>query len=256
MQPQNIRIAERFRGPPTSGNGGYVTGVVAGLLTDQRFDLPDQAAAEVTLRAPVPLERALQVTRETNVLRVQDGESLVAEGVLSTLTLDVPEPPDWDQALAARPRSAALAPGFHPMLRAERLGFHPICFCCGAELGPTEGLHVYAAPVPERRQVAAAWRCDPSFADADGLLSPAIICTALDCPGQYAWLAEGTRTGMLGRLTVRIEAPVRADERNLVIGWTLGSEGRKFHAGTALFNQRGQLCAYAKAVWIGVKAAT
>jgi hypothetical protein len=50
---------------------------------------------------------------------------------------------------------------------------------------------------------------------------------------------------------VRILRAPRAAEPCVVIGWTMGSEGRKYYAGTALFDAQRQLCAYAKAVWIG-----
>ena len=110
---------------------------------------------------------------------------------------------------------------------------------------------MYAAHVRELNQVAAAWTCHPSLANEDGLVAPELICAALDCPGQFAWLAQGTRTGLLGRLTARVERPVLAGTPCVVIGWTMGNEGRKFYAGTALFDQDRQLCAYAKAVWIG-----
>lgn len=253
MSAHTIRIAERFRGPPKSGNGGYVTGVVSALLTAGRFDLPDDGAAEVTLRAPVPLDRDLTVQRDDAGLRVVDGAQLIAECVLTTLVVDVPTPPSWDEALLVCGSSPSLVRGFHPLLGAERVGFHPICFCCGAELAAEAGLHVYAAPLPARRQVAAAWTAPSAFADAAGELPPEIVCTALDCPGQFAWLAEGVRTGMLGRLSVRIVKPVRAAERCVITGFTLGHEGRKYYAGTALFDATGALCAVARAVWIGPK---
>ena len=246
-----IIIEEQFRGPPKSGNGGYVTGVIAGLLTGGRFDLPQLGAAEVTLRAPVPLDQPLSVAGEAERLRVLDGERLIAEAQLTTLALEVPEPASYDEALAVRPTSLSLRVGFHPWLAAERVGVHPICFCCGAELAPDKGLHVYAAALAERKQVAAAWVAPAAYAAESGELPAAIVCAALDCPGQFAWNAEGVRTGMLGRLAVRIEKPVRAAERCVVIGWTMGSEGRKYYAGTALFNEQRELCAYAKAVWIG-----
>jgi hypothetical protein len=251
MSETTIVIPDRFRGPPQSGNGGYVCGVMAGLLTGGRFDLPDGRAAEVTLRAPVPLDREIAVRRGADTLAAHCGETLIAEAALATLEVTVPAPASWEQALAVREQSPSLKVGMHAWLKQERKGFHPICFCCGAELAPDQGLHVYAAAVPERSQVAAAWTPHPTFGDADGYLAPEVICAALDCPGQFAWLAAGTRTGLLGRLTSRVERRVRAGEPHVVIGWTMGNEGRKFYAGTALFNARGELCAYAKAVWIG-----
>lgn len=247
----SVVIEDMFRGPPRSGNGGYVTGLVAGLLTGGRFDLPQQQAAEVTLRAPVPLDRPLAIVQGEGQLRVTDGEQLIAEASIVRLSLDVPEPASFDEALAARDGSASLRRGKHPFFPGERIGFHPVCFCCGAELAADVGLHVYAAAIPERSQVAAAWIAPARFARADGTLPPEIVCTALDCPGQFAWLAEGVRTGLLGRLTPRIERPIRAGERCVVIGWTMGQERKKFFAGTALFNEQRELCAYASSVWIG-----
>jgi hypothetical protein len=249
MRDVTISIPEKFRGPPSSANGGYATGVFGRLLSGGLE--PGGDAVEVTLRAPVPLDRALRVEPRDGSLHVRDGETLIAEAKPSELELEVPEPASWERALAVRDRSPALKLAPHPWLGAERVGFHPICFCCGAELTADLGLRVFAAPVPGLTQVAAAWTCEPAFAGENGELSPEIVCTALDCPGQFAWLAEGTRTGLLGRLTVRIERPVRAGEPCVVIGWTLGNEGKKFYAGTALFDREGALCAYAKAVWIG-----
>jgi hypothetical protein len=251
MTETSITVPDRFRGPPHSGNGGYVCGVLAGLLTGGRFDLADGRAAEVTLRAPVPLDTALAVRRTGETLVAHHGEALIAEAALVPLQMQIPEPPSYGAALAVRDRSPSLKVGMHPWLNEERKGFHPICFCCGAELAPDQGLHVYAAEVEGRDQVAAAWTCHPTFAGADGYLPPEIVCAALDCPGQFAWLAAGTRTGLLGRLTARVLRSVRAGEPCVVSGWTMGSEGRKHFAGTALFDAEGTLCAYAKAVWIG-----
>lgn len=263
MAATTLVIPERFRGPPHSGNGGYVTGVFGATIDGDHFagasgagplhgpDAPDRPAVEVTLRAPVPLDKPLQLARGANAASVLDGQQLIAEVSATRLRLEVPEPASWAEALALRPTSAALHVGDHRWLGPKRIGFHPICFCCGAELAQDAGLHVYAAPVPARHQVAAAWTAPESFADESGRSPPPIVCTALDCPGQYAWLAEGTRTGMLGRLEVHIARPVRAGEQHVVIGWTLGNEGRKYYAGTALFDPRGDLCAFARATWIG-----
>ena len=40
-----------------------------------------------------------------------------------------------------------------------------------------------------------------------------------------------------------------------VIGWKLGDEGRKHYAGTAIFDEDGDLCAWARATWIHLEAA-
>jgi hypothetical protein len=250
MRDGTISIPEKFRGPPKSANGGYATGAFGALLAPDFGSEPGRAV-EVTLRAPVPLDRELAYGMHADALVVRDGETLIAEARRAELDLEVPAPASLEQALSVRNRSASLIVGKHPWLGEDRVGFHPVCFCCGAELTPDLGLRVFAAPLPDLAQVAAAWTGEASFAASSGELPPEIVCTALDCPGQFAWLAEGTRTGLLGRLTVRIDRPVRAGEPCVVIGWTLGNEGKKFYAGTALFDASGTLCACAKAVWIG-----
>jgi len=251
MSDNTILIAAKFRGPPTSGNGGYVAGVFADALTHGIHDLPNHDAVEVTLRAPTPLDQALTTHRDEQSLIIRHGDRLIAEAAIKSLDMDVPTPATWDEAMAVREQSYSFPVGINTLFAPPLRGIHPICFCCGAELSPTEGTHVYSAPLKQKQQVAAAWIPNEALADERGFVCPEFVWTALDCPGQMAWMAEGTRTGMLGRLTARIDKPVRASERCVVIGWTMGNEGKKYFAGTALFNEAGELCAYAKAVWIG-----
>jgi hypothetical protein len=250
MSDSEILIAAKFRGPPKSGNGGYVSGVIADAFTQGVHNLPNQGAVEVTLRAPTPLDQPLTTHRERELFLVHHGDTLIAEATTKTLQMNVPTPATWDEAIAAREHSYSFPLGINPLFIPPLRGIHPVCFCCGTELDPTQGAHVYSAPLKEKRQVAAAWIPDASLA-INGVVRSEMIWTALDCPGQMAWMAEGTRTGMLGRLTARIEKTVLAGERCVVIGWTIGNEGKKHFAGTALFNSSNELCAYAKAVWIG-----
>jgi hypothetical protein len=244
MNSETITIPNRFRGPPASGNGGYVCGAIGALLGV----LPGDHAAQVRLRSPVPLDIPLEVKHAKDLTTVHHGETLIAEAVPGPLTLDVPAAPDYAQALALRAHSPALMKSINSRF-AGRIGPHPVCFCCGAEHG--DGLEVYAAPVPDRDMVAAAWATQRSWADANGFLPAPFVWTALDCPGQFAFYAAGIRTGMLGRLCARIERPIAAGERCVVIGWRIGVEGRRHYAGTAVLDEDGRLCAYAKAVWIG-----
>jgi hypothetical protein len=250
MSDNSIFIAARFRGPPNSGNGGYVSGVIAEAFTQGIPALPNHGAVEVTLRAPIPLDQPLTMHREGELLVVRHGEKLIAEAVAKSLQIDVPTPATWAEAMAVREQSYSFPLGINSLFKPPLRGIHPICFCCGTELAATEGAHVYSASLKSNQQVAAAWVPDTSLAIA-GIVRPEMIWTALDCPGQMAWMAQGTRTGMLGRLTARIEKSVRVGERCVVIGWTMGNEGKKYFAGTALFNSSNELCAYAQAVWIG-----
>jgi hypothetical protein len=238
-----ITIAERFRGPPQSGNGGYAAGVAASLLG---IDTP----VEVTLRAPIPLDTPLSVHPSGEAITIMHEETLIAEirEGEADQTLDIPDPPDWELASNARSSSPSLLKRINPMFP-EGIGFHPICFCCGAN--HEDGLEIFAAPVMGGEQVAAIWNTKPEWAEPDGFLPDSFLWTALDCPGQFAFMAADIRTGMLGRMTGDIKQRAVAGQEYMVTGWRIGIEGKKHFAGTAVFDRDENLLAAAKSVWIG-----
>lgn len=53
MANASISVPRRYNGPLDSGNGGYCSGLVAGLV---------EGPAEVSLRSPVPLDTPLEVS--------------------------------------------------------------------------------------------------------------------------------------------------------------------------------------------------
>ena len=59
---------------------------------------------------------------------------------------------------------------------------------------------------------------------------------------------------VLGELSVAALEPPRAEEPCILTAWSLGDDGRRRHAGTALFRADGQLLAKARAVWVEVPA--
>lgn len=247
--PETIVIPQRFRGPPQSGNGGYVGGVVAGLF-EEAYDGPD-GAIEATLRAPIPLDTPLVVEREgTDALRLLRDGQLIVEARRTTLALEPPASPSLDAARAARAASPSFYRDVNPLVPGGT-GFHPVCVCCGADVPADEGLHVYAAPVAGFPGVAAAWRPPVALAADDGTLPEAMVWTALDCPGQFAWMVDGVKTGLLGRMTARVLGPVPADRDYLIRGWCLENEGKKYFAGTALLDTAGAVHAFARQTWIG-----
>ena len=216
-----ITIDGRFNGPEGSGNGGYTSGLIAGMFG---------SAVEVTLRRPPPLDRPLDVEREGERLLVRDGDALVAEAAPARVDVDVPESPSYEEA----ERAAERYPGF------EEHAF-PACFVCGPQREPGDGLRIFAGPLDDGR-VASPWT--PTE------VSPELVWAALDCPGAIAVGYPDRGETLLGRFAVEIDELPRVGERCVVVGWPLGEEGRKLYAGTALFGEDGRQLASARATWI------
>jgi len=214
-------IGARFNGPDGSANGGYTCGRIAELLG---------GSAEVTLRLPPPLERALVVERDGDGFRVLDGETVIAEAVRDSVELAVPDTPSWAEAEAA----GARYPGF------AQHAF-PRCFVCGPEREPGDGLRVFAGPLGDGR-FAATWTATE--------VRPELVWATLDCPGAIAVGFPERGETLLGRFAVGIDELPVPQERCVVLAWPLGEEGRKLYAGTALFGEDGRPLARARATWI------
>jgi hypothetical protein len=233
-QSDEVHIARRFRGPPTSGNGGYVAGLVA-----ERIEGP----AEVTLHAPIPLEVPLHRRRDDAEVTLSDSSIVYASGQAldDPLELEVPAPPQEAELEAAA--MAFPGPGGHPI---------PGCFVCGTERGPGDGLCIYPGESPHRAVAVAEWVPDAELAGEDGHVAERFIWAVLDCPS-YFGLLEPRPLALLARLSARIERPVTPGERLRITAWPLEREGRKHHAATAIHDEAGELVALAQALWIEVE---
>ena len=228
-------IARRFCGPSDSGNGGYVCGMVDGLLSGE---------TEVTLRRPPPLETPLGVEIiDSQRIRLVDGSGVVAEGRCDNVEFTVPFRPSLEQARLAAERYA----GF-------KQHDYPNCFVCGPARTPGDGLRIFAGPLPEGEGVAAPWVPDPSLADTDGRVRSEFVWAALDCPGYFAVDANCRRHMLLGRMAASVERRPRAAEQCVVAAWRVGSEGRKHFASSVLLSESGHVMARARATWIEIKA--
>ena len=220
-----VTIASRYRGPLTSANGGYACGRLAAFV--------EADEVEVTLRLPPPLERRLLVEREAGMVKLLDGDALVAEARAAPVDIVPPPAISLEEAEAARER--------HVRGAGSEFGE---CFVCGVR---SDGLNVHVGPVAGREPLhAGPVALDPA--------APELVWAAIDCAGAYAVGAEGRGDVVLGRMTARVERLPEAGERCAVAAWPLGEEGRKLHAGTALFASAGELLALAKQVWIVPRA--
>jgi hypothetical protein len=229
-------IASRFCGPEGSANGGYFAGSVAA-----------RAGRTLTVRLlrPPPLETPLDTVEIADgTLAVMSGTERVAEARTGALTLDLPQPPSYFEAVEASRHYA----GF----KHHRF---PMCFVCGTQRRRGDGLRIFAGPLAEGGLVAAPWVPDGSLDRGDGKVRPEFMSAALDCPGFYAASADD-RMMLLGEITVHVNRLVHVGEPCTVIGWALEASGRKRAAGTAVFAEEGEVCGLARALWIEPRSAT
>lgn len=229
-----VTIASRFRGPPASGNGGYTCGVVASAL---------KGAVEVTLKKPPPLDVPLTIVVEGDVASLRDGDEDVAVGKQLPLALEVPEPPPYYLAVEAAQRYR----GFHSHP-------YPGCFVCGPQRTEGDGLRIFPGRVEGRELVAAPFTPTPTIGN-----DPAIVWAALDCPGYFGALVtnderEPAPMLLLGKMHAEVLGELRVGEPHVVIGWSLGREGRKIYGATALFDNDARLIGQSRQVWIAPKA--
>ncbi len=236
MTAKTIIIAPRFNGPPGSGNGGYVCGLMAREIA---------GPSEATLRAPPPLGKDLSLSREADGgVRLHDGEMLLGEAKPAALALDPPRAPSLAEAEFAARRYIGL--------RDHR---YPTCFTCGTGRPALDGLHLNTGPVEGRDLVACTWTPGADLAGADGRIASEFIHAALDCPSYWALPRAGAMAALLARLTASIDAPLpRIGETLIVAAWPISSDGRKHRAATAIYTARGAAIARAEALWIEPKS--
>ena len=229
---QTITIAQRYCGPPETGNGGYVCGLLAEFI---------DGPALVRLQEPTPLDVAMEVRQAPSGVELIRGATVIATARRSEVALAVPSAPDFAQAEAA----ARDYRGFksHPF---------PHCFVCGPHRKADDGLRIFPGRLAAKGLVASPWVPDATLADGAGLVRREFLWAALDCPGAFSFdVADGTPV-LLGELAASISGRVRVGERCVVIGWELTRDGRRHYTGTALFSESGELRGLARATWFEI----
>ena len=238
-------IGRRYCGPPNSGNGGYVCGRLARHIP---------GGAEVTLRAPTPLEKPLDIIATADATwELRNGATVVASGRSASVELTRLERASFDEALAAE-LLTPVKPHEHLL---------PTCFVCGPARAPGDGLRIFAGPLARLSRnatpvFAATWTPDPTLTAEDGLVAPEFLWSALDCPTGYA-SSYDRQSGsfdrtpiLLGRMSARIATRPRPGERCVITAWEVGRDGRKRLAEAAAHGESGSLLAVARATWIAV----
>jgi hypothetical protein len=240
----SLVIDSRFRGPPNSGNGGYVCGCLAKHVAGD---------AEVTLRPPPPLQRPLDVlTGADGGVELREKDRLLATA--RVVKIDAPDVPKVSYEAAEE------AVGRTPY--DEQSHKLPTCFVCGPARADGDGLRIFAgplqtAPISGKPAVfAASWVPHGSLADEDGSVASEFVWAALDCPTGYCSVGarhlglNGDETILLGRMAARIDRRPRPGDRCVVTAWPTGRGGRKLFAESALLSSEQEVLAIARTTWL------
>lgn len=244
----DLIVPSRFRGPPSSGNGGWSAGAIAAYVADP------WPAVTVSLLAPPPLDVPMTVTRDdAGVVAAHEGRPILSSRRSDEPVTEVP-PLTADVARAAESTYAGLT--HHPF---------PTCFACGTGRAVGDGLRIFAGrvadPSPAEPRVAATWTPHPSVAGDDPAYDEGhpratlpVTWAALDCIGGWSSDLE-ERPIVLARMTARLDSLPLIGEEHVVVGRLRGEEGRKTWTSATLYAADGRVVASAEHLWIAVDPA-
>ena len=231
-----IFIPQRFNGPPDTANGGYVAGLIAGEMRKAGIE----GAIEVSLRAPPPVEAAMDLVISGGACECRHGAAVVgtARGV---------------EALGAVPAAPTLEVAARGRENFPPVADHafPYCFVCGPAR-MQDGLCIFTGRPHGYDGVTDVWTPDRDYADTDGLVREEVLWAALDCPGAFA-IGFQERPMVLGRIKGHVVRRPEAGAPLIVAAWHLYDDGRKHGAASGLFTAEGELLAQTEQLWIELK---
>lgn len=247
-----VLVPTRFRGPPSSGNGGWSAGALAAATVERADHAAAWPAIQVSLHRPPPLDTELPVTSDDGWTVATHEGTLIARSRPADRELAEVPAVSADQARVA----TAGYRGFvtHPF---------PTCFTCGTGRDEGDGLRIFPGDVAgdELGRVAATWTPHPSVAEdwheyreSARDASVPVTWAALDCPGGWATDIE-ERPMVLGTMTLRLDRLPRIGEEHVVVGAMRGAEGRKTFSAATLYDSAGAVVATAEHIWITVDPA-
>lgn len=229
-----LTIDSRFNGPPRSGHGGYVCGVVAGSADGDRT---------VSLRVPPPLDTPLQRIEEADgTVRLLHGDTMVGEGVPA------------DQGFASVPRAVSPEEAEDAATRYRGFAEHPFPTCWGCGPERDDGLRLFTGRVdggdPDAPGlVAAPWTPSIDLDRGDGTVPVEQVWAALDCPTFFGAVAG--QPAVLASMAVAQQQPVPVGQPLVLVGWPSGEpDGRKHHGASAILDPDGGILAVSRTLWV------
>lgn len=231
LKDKTIVIDKRFKGPPKSGNGGYVCGLLSRFV--------DAPAVTVRLLRPPPLDTELEVRETEEGVVLLQGDVVVARARRSKLELEPPVCPTYEEAEAASRR-----------YRGFTSHWFPCCFVCGPDRD--DGLRVFPGPIEGGERVACPWIPHAPVASAGGSVSTEFLWAVLDCPGSFTFPQPEGEAIVLGELQAEVLGAVSVGERCILVAWQIAVDGRKHYTATALFGESGACRALGLATFLTV----
>ena len=250
LPPTSVSIDSIYNGPVNCGNGGYISGLLAGFI---------EGDAEIRINAAFPVETPLQVKNTDKGIGVYLDDKLLGSARSIQLELTIPTPPDLASATAASQR-------FDFMHASDPKG----CYVCSPLRTGENGLRVFCGALNEviepdssidwptqieKNIVAAVWRPSDKICNSVGNIDNIYVWSALDCPGAYAIKAVEADAGLqlLGTCTGSIKTPLKPNEDYIISSWKISpNSGRKRFMGVAIHNTTGALMACAEQIWFDV----
>jgi hypothetical protein len=250
LSPTSVSIDSVYNGPINCGNGGYISGLLAGFI---------EGDAEIRINAAFPVETPLQVKNTDKGIGVYLDDKLLGSARSIQLELAIPTPPDLANVTAASQR-------FDFIHSSDPKG----CYVCSPLRTADKGLRVFCGALNEiidpdssidwrteieKNIVAAVWRPADNLCNKEGNIDNIYVWSALDCPGAYAIKAAEADAGLqlLGTCSGSIKMPLSPNEDYIVSSWKVApNSGRKRFMGVAIHNTTGQLMACAEQIWFDV----
>jgi len=103
----------------------------------------------------------MNVEADAGRVRLFEGPDMVAGAIPSSLAIEVPEAPSFDEAVDASKSFVAM----------ERHPF-PRCFVCGTQREVGDGMRIFSGEVAGRSILAAPWVPDVAFAEGSDRIKP------------------------------------------------------------------------------------
>jgi hypothetical protein len=276
-----VTIEPRYRGPATSGNGGYTAGTVAtasGLMSPEGGQGGRSPEGGQGGRSPEGDRGGWSPEGDRGGWSAEGDRGSWSPAAAVSVRLRTPPPLDRPMSLEPSGEGWTLRDGdvvvaesspgaldvdpvppvpYEQAVDAARSygGFarHPFpgCFVCGPERSVGEGLRLFPGRTGPGR-TACAWTPDES-AVIDGRVPAAMVWAALDCPGGWTAEIEG-RPMVLGTMTAAVGRSPEPGENCVVVGALLGIERRRAQTATTVYGADGEVLGVASAVWVEIDA--